>query len=360
MSVRKHSEVSVIFLASVGLAACGGGSGGDDGDSSGLSTSEQAAVAAQSATGTVSAAQSFTSDPTSGGMGGNTSSTTKRITQDRSSLNCGNGNVGFTNDKPGFDINAQSFPEPPFTTATITSGNDANRKLRADECVTTTSTSTLEIDGASDTIAREDIGTTGREAQVQRLGGYQGENSEPDINSTFDFKQTQDGVTTLDFSARGEIFTCDGCKDGNLGDFVGNPGRDQTVAMFLEAKIGDDSDTYRFTFGDSLNDRLKFESSVVSSGSPSVTAVELNGGIEFSASGGCDFSADYNTVTALQIENFQTSNSKITDGEIEVAVNGNSPNTVTFDSDGNVMVDGEPVDTSSIDADCNTFNDVGS
>lgn len=368
MCTLRKTGFSAIFLAAVGLVACGGSggsdsSGSDDGDSS-LSEEEQATIAAQTATATATAAQSFaggqTTDPT-----GSTSSTSGRTTQDTSNFNCSEGGFGFTNDTPGFNVANETFPNPPFSTQSgLSTGNNTGKKLRADQCENKVTLNdgtefTTFVDGASDTKAREAIdGTSGHVARLHRLGGFQGNDLEPDTGSFYELEQRTDGVTQLVFKARGEIFSCEGCVGGDLSNFSGDPSQDQAISMFLEVQAGDGSGTAGFTFGNASDDPLTL---VTSDAGGSVTNVEIDGSFSVDASDeGCGFGATYNTVNALKIEDYQSGASTITDGTLEVALDGGSTNTVEFQSDGTVKVNGDEVDPSTFSADCNAFNDLGS
>ena len=136
---------------------------------------------------------------------------------------------------------------------------------------------------------------------------------------------------------------CQGCVDGNLGDFSGHTDRDMTFVANLEWDYGSEGELDIFGEGPG---GTPYAMQATNAGTH--TDVTLDGRVAFSNRGQgrdvCGFDLTYETVEPLMIHDFESGGDDVRGGEFNVTVNSTGDNyNVEFTSTGDVLVNGSPI-----------------
>lgn len=336
---KVHQGRAAILLgvaAAFGISACGGSSNGN-GEETTLSSEQVAALSAAIGPNVIGMTEDMAEDSLdqtgeTAGDGGTeglqiaTTGAPEVFACEQGAIRSAEGN------DTGLDINAETFPNPPFSGTIPVAGTSEYLQFRANCQDPTFGT----IDGSLDVLIRENIAPGGASAIVYRAGGYQGADEPPDLDASY-VSENEFGDMAFRTALRGEFFNCQGCVLGDLGNFSGDPERDFAVAAFLETEFDFGGEGFSSTMGQSFDDRLTF----VGEASGAGTLLDLNGRLAFSSEvEACSFDVTYETVERPTLVG---ADDQATNGTFNVTDNttGNT-HVVAFDANGNVTVDGQP------------------
>lgn len=363
---KVHQGRAAILLgvaAAFGISACGGSSNGNgeempingNGEQTTLSSEQVAALSAAIGPNVIGMTGDMARDSLdqTGETAGDGSTEGFQIatTGAPEVLACEQGAIrSAEGNDTGLDINAETFPNPPFSGTIPVAGTPEYVQVRANCQDPTFGT----IDGSLDVLIRENIATSGAAAIVYRAGGYQDADAAPDPDTPY-VSETDQGGMAMRTALRGDFYNCEGCVDGDLGNFTGDPERDFAVSASLETEFDFGGEGFASTMGRSFDDRLTF----VGEASGAGTLLDLNGRLAFSSEiEGCSFDVTYNTVERPTLVG---ADEQATNGAFNVTDNitGNT-HVVEFDANGNVTVDGEPpADLDDLAEKCALSGDAG-
>lgn len=353
--------VSILALA---LAGCGGGSGSGGGGNDTVSLSEEEQVLGAAATGMEQAgvaqgfaeAQANTRDDPTEDSTSTSSVTTASYTDPEGdtvplTFECPNSNAGSDYGGEGeyrvaeggdrIAIHDIDFPDAFSNSLSDGQGTPDDILLRSDCRVTLDGDEFFRISGSADIAQEENIdGSAGNRAVYARIGGHTGNQigDTPDVSEAMT-TGTQFGDTFTESGYRAEIYSCEGCVNGDLADFSGNPDLDTMSVSFMNMDINLSELNASFRVGESLNDPLTMKTSWT--GTAGQAEVELDGRLSYSdQETDCGYDVTYATDQALLIDDYaQDGSSETVGGKMDITVNesGNSY-TVEYQSNGDIRV----------------------
>lgn len=345
-----------LLFGAIGALAvgCGGsGSGGDNPDTTkktSLSEEEQAlgaAVLGVTLTSMVQQQAENSAEPPENQTGSTAglgySSAQTAATSDDVPLNfeCTQGTVR-SDFGDLIDLASVSFPAASFQnigSLAFTSGSADDMQMRVNECIISDDggVELLRMDGSADVGQLVGINDSGARAVYAVAGAYAGD-GRADVPDTDGYLESSVsfGAHEMDMRARYKFWLCEGCVDGDMGNFTGTS-LDVTSVSFIDMRFSysDDSDIEIYT-GKFGGDPFVFSSSDAGGGN---AEVDLGGRMAYTDHNtGCGFDVTYATERTLFLSGYDTESSSTDDGEIRVTLNETgSTYTVAF-SNGDATV----------------------
>lgn len=201
--------------------------------------------------------------------------------------------------------------------------------------------------GAADVMMR-DIGVDQGRAIAMQIGSGNKFEDAPDISS-FYVSETRSGSVSLVNKMHGELYNCEGCLDGDLSNFNGNP-NDVTASAFMVMRLEADSEWFKLQMGDSVADHFVMVAKDVGSGR---VKMEVDGRLIHEDHNRCNFDVTYDTEQPVVTTNFQQGGDETEDGRINVTDNSSGEvYVVEFHANGDVTVNGNLVDVDKVAGAC--------
>lgn len=357
------------LATAVALAGCGGGSsgGGDDagggGSTSGLSDAQQAVAVAYTIAGqadslsNLAVEQSASAGNSEDGFSSESFTFSAASTEEPyDDCNAVDDSVdrGFVvQSGDALDLADIDFPSPFTSSVNNNLGLKADARGRANCDI-----GQLKALGAYDIAQREDIDQDpGKRLVYARAGGLAGSSlsfdSVAEVSESFQLESSVGGVSFPNL--RYEMYVCNGCVDGDLSDWTGDPAKHITSVTFLEMEIGVDGGSTYSRLG-TIDEPFVLQSAPDAGGTGDVR-VEVNGEYEVtygSDAEGCGLNAKLSTdeVGPLYVDSLMADTVTPKRGAINVSPAGSDKTfTVEFPAGGgSPLIDGRAVDEDDMDA----------
>ena len=336
--------VSVPFL----LSGCFGGSSSSSSDdppsTSQLTEEEQvlgaATVGLQRAQTIQDQAEAQTEprdNPDPGSSGDSSGLSTAAAVPEDPEFTCDEGGYYFKEGGELFQVGDDDFPQAHFSNADSVdgaSGDPRDAVIRGDCVSQLDEDSVFSYEGGLNLVQREQMHSSeGRLIWLQVGSLPDGIEGEPDPEGFMEFESGDFGGSRF----RMQVFACEGCVDGDLSNFDGDPKLDATSVSFGELDFNLDGFSAQARTGASLDDPFVMQTARVDDSSANVT---LDGELQFvDSEQGCGFDVTYATARPLLIENYAGSRPDTVDGEISVTSNESGRTfDVEYHADGEVTI----------------------
>ena len=372
MKSYQKSRLALICASSFILGGCFGGSSSSSDDPAEVQLSEEdqvigAAVRGLSSAQTISSrAEGLTEGQDDPREDEGTNSTSFNAASSDSSgvvvgvsadeipedFSCAEGSYRIREDGEYLDINDDfDFPTEYFERSVPDTGSSRDTQIRTD-CVIRDDDDDIifSFDGALDVAQQEGIDGDGRAVALQ-VGGYSGDapSDRPNLDEPLRFN----GGSGFGSSAtRIELFSCEGCKDGDLGDFSGDEALDVTSVSFGDLEFSGPGVNFKSRTGASREEPFVLQTALSDTGQDGAADVRLDGLLMFEdTETGCGYDVTYQTNEPLVVEGYEAGGTQTTGGEVEITSN-ESGNTylIEFQSDGSLLVNGSAPPQPSSDA----------